>query len=281
MNDISQLIDRARAQGWAVTRRRSGHWMLTPPTRAGPLIVISGSPSDYRAYAKIRCQLKRAGLRLPATPTTHADNKEIPMPRKPTTQARAQTLTPADEARLLRERHALERGDTLTSETRLDRDLAHLADPYANTRRPVQARRRREPDEVGLVYRGNRTRAALVPQYVTIIVPDEENEGAVSDMQDVIPGLDEDSQRAAWSAEAMRRNREPAPYVPLAERLVLSGVTYTFEKDKAVLVHEDDVDTIMAHPVHRFERADGRDDADEVPPTIGRRGAAVARGRRG
>ena len=62
MDAIAQLIATARQQGWGVERRRSGHYMLTPPSRATPLIVVSGTPSDFRALAKIRSQLRRAGV---------------------------------------------------------------------------------------------------------------------------------------------------------------------------------------------------------------------------
>ncbi len=48
----------------ADTRRRMprGHYMLTPPSRAAPLIVVAGTPSDFRVLAKIRSQLRRAGV---------------------------------------------------------------------------------------------------------------------------------------------------------------------------------------------------------------------------
>ena len=54
MDDIIHLLDAARQQRWGVERRRSGHYMLTPPSRAAPLIVVSGTPRDFRALAKIR-----------------------------------------------------------------------------------------------------------------------------------------------------------------------------------------------------------------------------------
>jgi len=69
MSDIDRLLDAAHQQGWGVERRKSGHFMLTPPSRGSPLIVVSGTAGDHRAYAKIRCQLRRAGLVLPADHT--------------------------------------------------------------------------------------------------------------------------------------------------------------------------------------------------------------------
>ncbi len=156
----------------------------------------------------------------------------------------------------------------MAPDARLDRDLAHLAD--TSPARRVQSRRR-APEEVGLVYRGKRTRSMLHDGYITVTVPDEDNDEAVADKQDVIPGLDEDSQRQAWAAENLQRGIE-RPYVPIRDRLVLSGHDYTFKKDKTVLVHEDDADWLLAHPVWRIERADGLDDEGAGVPAIGRRG---------
>jgi len=181
-----------------------------------------------------------------------------------TTEAASQA-----EREMARERQTLERGEAMAPDARLDRDLAHLADTSPAKR--VQSRRRREPDQVGLVYRGKRTRGTLVDQYITVTVPDEDNDEAVADKQDVIPGLDEESQRQAWAAENLQRGIE-RPYVPVRDRLVLSGQDYTFEKDKAVLVHEDDVSWLLAHPVWRIERADGLDDDGAGVLPIGRPG---------
>jgi hypothetical protein len=266
MNDLDALITQARRQGWRCEKRGSGHLMLRPPSRAGPLMVISSSPSDYRALAKIRSQLKRAGLILPADHTPPS-LKEKSMPRRTTTATKARTvaspdptLSQADEARLARDQRTLERGEAMAPDARLDRDLAHLADTSPAKR--VQSRRR-APEEVGLVYRGKR-KGMLTDQYITVIVPDEDNDAAVADKQDVIPGLDEESQRQAWAAEDMRRG-VTRPYVRLADRLVLSGPNYTFEMGKTVLVHEDDVAYLLAHDTYRIERAADIEVDDVLP----------------
>ncbi len=261
MNDLDALISLARRQGWRCEKRGSGHLMLRPPSRAGPLIVISSSPSDYRALAKIRSQLKRAGVLVPAahTPPLH---KEKPMARTTTTTKTRTGGAPTQaEREQARDRQTLERGEAMAPDARLDRDLAHLAD--TSPARRVQSRRR-APEEVGLVYRGKRSRAILVDQYITVTVPDEDNDAAVADKQDAIPGLDEESQRQAWAAEDMRRG-VTRPYVRLADRLVLSGPNYTFEKDKTVLVHEDDVAYLLAHDTYRIERAADIEVDDVLP----------------
>jgi len=314
MDDITRLIAEAHRQGWGVERRRSEHFMVTPPARGSPLNVVSSTPGDHRAYAKIRCQLKRAGLVLPADHTS----KETPMakrtattstrptattttPAKPSRSQRASAasakaavtrvprinvvdalptpLSRADEARFAAEQRALAKGDALTAETKLDRDLAHLGDPDVG-RRTVSSRRRREPEEQALVYRGSRTRGPLVAQEIDVQVPDEENADKVADMQAVIPGMDEDSQRAAWAAAAALRNREPEPYVPLAERLIVSGIDYHFSLGKTTLVHEDDVDYVLAHPFHRIERVGDINAEDAIPAAIVRRNAAASSNQR-
>jgi len=266
MNDIQFLIAQARLQGFTVERRGSGHFLLRPPTRAGPLVVISSSPSDYRALAKIRSQLKRAGVVAPAKSSSKSRKGDKTMARipTPTKTRRAAPTTEAPtqgEREQARDRQTLERGEAMAPDARLDRDLAHLAD--TSPARRVQSRRR-APEEVGLVYRGKRSRALLVDQYITVTVPDEDNEAAVADKQDVIPGLDEESQRQAWAAEDMRRGMT-RPYVRLADRLVLSGPNYTFEKDKTVLVHEDDVAYLLAHDTYRIERAADIEVDDVLP----------------
>ncbi len=267
MNDIQFLIAQARLQGFTVERRGSGHFLLRPPTRAGPLILVSGSASDWRAVAKIRSQLRRAGLILPADHSSRPHKDKIMATRRTTTTTKTRRAAPTTDASsqaertMVRERQALERGEAMAPDARLDRDLAHLAD--TSPARRVQSRRR-APEEVGLVYRGKRSRALLVDQFITVTVPDEDNDAAVADKQDVIPGLDEESQRQAWAAEDMRRG-VTRPYVRLADRLVLSGPNYTFEMGKTVLVHEDDVAYLLAHDTYRIERAADIEVDDVLP----------------
>lgn len=187
-------------------------------------------------------------------------------------------LSRADEARFAAEQRALAKGDTLQAETKLDHDLAHLADPQAGRR--VPSRRRRELDEEPLVYCGKRGRGVFVDQHIDVIVPDEDNDDKVFDLQAVILGLDEDSQRAAWAAAAALRNREPAPYVPLTDRLTVSGIHYHFELGKTTLVHEDDVDHVLAHPAYVIERVGDEPFDGALPAAIVRRNAAATTNQR-
>jgi hypothetical protein len=312
MSDIDRLLDAAHQQGWGVERRKSGHFMLTPPSRGSPLIVVSGTAGDHRAYAKIRCQLRRAGLVLPAdhTPkeTNHMAKRTTTTPTRPTatttTPAKASRsqrasaasgktavtrvprrsviadvdsdlmpLTAAQTAQVDRETRAATRGDTLQAETKLDRDLAYLGDPQAGRR--VPSRRRREPDEESLVYRGKRGRGPAVDQHIDIIVPDEENDERIYELQATISGLDEDSQREAWARAAALRNRAPAPYVPLTDRLTVSGISYHFELGKSTLVHVDDVDYLLSYPAYVIERVGDDPDESGLPAAIRRRNATA------
>ncbi len=166
------------------------------------------------------------------------------------------------EREMSRERQALERGEAMAPETRLDRDLAHLGDPDAGRR--AQPRRRREPDHVPMTYVGKKSRALLVDQFVTLTVPTDENDLKVADLEEVIPGLDRDSQQKAWATENARLGVE-RPYRPLADRLIVAGNDYTFERGKAVLVHEDDVAYLLAHDTYRIERAADIEVDDVLP----------------
>jgi len=225
----------------------------------------------------------------PATPSrasraAKAAATAVPAPRAPRRSITVDVdndlmpLTRADEARIQREQQTLERGEAMTPDSKLDRDLAHLADPQAGRR--VPSRRRREPDEESLVYRGKRGRALLVDQHIDVIVPDDENDERVQDLQAVVPGMDEDSQREAWNTAAMVRNREPAPYVPLADRLVVSGIHYHFELGKSTLVHRDDVDYLLAYPAYIIERVGDINAEDAIPAAIVRRNAAAVSNQR-
>jgi len=115
-----------------------------------------------------------------------------------------------------------------------------------------------------MIYVGKKSRALLVDQFVTLTVPTDENDLKVADLEEVIPGLDRDSQQKAWATENARLGVE-RPYRPLTDRLIVAGNDYTFERGKAVLVHEDDVPFLLAHEVFRFERASDVE-VDDAPP---------------
>ncbi len=120
----------------------------------------------------------------------------IPTPTKTRRVAPTTEVPTQAEREQARERQTLERGEAMAPDARLDRDLAHLGDPDAGRR--AQPRRRREPDHVPMIYTGKKSRSILTDQYISVIVPTEENDAKVADLEEVIPGLDRESQQRAW-----------------------------------------------------------------------------------
>lgn len=230
----------------------------TTPTRPTATTTAPAKPSRTSRAAKAAATAAPAPRVPRSSVTADVDSSFMP-------------LTTVQAAQVERETRAATRGDTLTAETKLDADLAHLADHQAGRR--VPSRRRREPDEEALVYRGKRGRGTAVDQHIDIIVPDEENDERIYDLQATISGLDEDSQRAAWAAAAALRNREPEPYVPLTDRLTVSGIHYHFELGKSTLVHVDDVDYLLSYPAYVIERVGDDRDESGLPAAIRRRNA--------
>jgi predicted RNA binding protein YcfA (HicA-like mRNA interferase family) len=57
-HDLAKLLRQASACGWQVVRTRKSHWRLRHPS--GAVVVTSSSPSDCRALANLRAQLRRA-----------------------------------------------------------------------------------------------------------------------------------------------------------------------------------------------------------------------------
>jgi predicted RNA binding protein YcfA (HicA-like mRNA interferase family) len=61
-HDLERLLRQASASGWQVARTRGGHWRLLHPN--GGIVVMSSTPSDYRALANLKAQLRRAERRI-------------------------------------------------------------------------------------------------------------------------------------------------------------------------------------------------------------------------
>jgi predicted RNA binding protein YcfA (HicA-like mRNA interferase family) len=58
---VKEVLRQAAAQGWQVQPTRSGHVRLVHP--AGTVVVTSSTPSDCRALANLKAQLRRAARR--------------------------------------------------------------------------------------------------------------------------------------------------------------------------------------------------------------------------
>jgi hypothetical protein len=56
--NLRQLVDFAKANGWTVSRTRGGHIRFTKPGLGS--IYTSSTPSDYRAELNAKAQLRRA-----------------------------------------------------------------------------------------------------------------------------------------------------------------------------------------------------------------------------
>jgi predicted RNA binding protein YcfA (HicA-like mRNA interferase family) len=63
-HELKQLLRAAKAAGWQVRPTGSGHLQLRHP--AGGIVVTSSSPSDRRALANLKAQLRRAEKGAPA-----------------------------------------------------------------------------------------------------------------------------------------------------------------------------------------------------------------------
>jgi predicted RNA binding protein YcfA (HicA-like mRNA interferase family) len=58
-HDLRQLLRAAEARGWRVElTRRGGHVRLTHPD--GTIVVTGSTPSDHRALANLKAQMRRA-----------------------------------------------------------------------------------------------------------------------------------------------------------------------------------------------------------------------------
>lgn len=138
------------------------------------------------------------------------------------------------------ERQARKDGPDLQSETKLDADLAHLADdkPAPQTVRSV---RRRRPHEIPVVLVG-RHKGALHDAQIDLIVPDEDNAERVGDFDSVInPERDHEGKEKPL----------PGPDV-----VHMSGPSYHFIRGEATLVDAEDLPFFLAHKTWLFVRSD-------------------------
>jgi len=62
MADIVRLAEQER---WRVERTKKGHFKFISPDKSQPIVYLSGTPSDVRAYLSSVAQLRRHGLPVP------------------------------------------------------------------------------------------------------------------------------------------------------------------------------------------------------------------------
>lgn len=58
-DDLKQLLDAARAQGWTVTKTRGGHWKCVPVDPAAQIVI---APATTTRIENTRAALRRSGL---------------------------------------------------------------------------------------------------------------------------------------------------------------------------------------------------------------------------
>lgn len=62
--EVSDLIQKARSQGWTVIGSSGGHWIFRSPDKSQAQVVVPGTPSDHRSMKNAKSALRRAGLTL-------------------------------------------------------------------------------------------------------------------------------------------------------------------------------------------------------------------------
>ena len=62
--EVSDLIQKARNQGWTVIGSSGGHWIFRSPDKSQAQVVVPGTPSDHRSMKNAKSALRRAGLTL-------------------------------------------------------------------------------------------------------------------------------------------------------------------------------------------------------------------------
>lgn len=58
------LVEAAKKQGFTIERTKGNHWKFIPPDKTKVIVIVAGSPSDFRAINKITSRLKNSGLIL-------------------------------------------------------------------------------------------------------------------------------------------------------------------------------------------------------------------------
>lgn len=62
-NFLADIKNKAKESGWRFEQTTSGHWKFFSPDGI-TIILVSGTPSDWRVQRKVTSDFKRAGLVL-------------------------------------------------------------------------------------------------------------------------------------------------------------------------------------------------------------------------
>jgi hypothetical protein len=77
---VEELLRKARAAGWLVVLRGSGHWRLEHPEGSRP-VIVTATPSDRRWHLNALAEMKRVLPPEPKPKRTRARMKRRPEPR--------------------------------------------------------------------------------------------------------------------------------------------------------------------------------------------------------
>lgn len=61
---ITAILEAAADQGWRLEQTKKG-FMLYPPDKSKPGVLVHMTPSDHRAFKNMVAQLRRSGLIWP------------------------------------------------------------------------------------------------------------------------------------------------------------------------------------------------------------------------
>ncbi len=61
---LKDILERAEKQGWKIEATKKKHIKLTPPG-PGPIVIVAGSMSDYRAIDNTLARMRRQGFNYP------------------------------------------------------------------------------------------------------------------------------------------------------------------------------------------------------------------------
>lgn len=62
--DVDRALLELRAQGWRIEDSGGKHLKVYPPDRTKGIVIVSRSPSDWRAAKSIMGDLRRAGANI-------------------------------------------------------------------------------------------------------------------------------------------------------------------------------------------------------------------------
>ena len=63
-NDLKKLLKTLEAEQGAVIKAKNKGWMIYPPDKTKPAVMIHRTPSDRRAWANMISELRRSGFNV-------------------------------------------------------------------------------------------------------------------------------------------------------------------------------------------------------------------------